>query len=147
MSYHGLPPSVVVHVHGSSWPDAGTGGGGLSPGQMPGHQGGGPPQSPPSRLPGTFPHAAHAAALGMAGHVSARAMADPYHCQKSMPDLWSRFIRQNFADLRSVMTAFNVSERAARKWWNAEGGVNGAYVVHAMRILPEAAQSMLIAAE
>lgn len=149
MSYQGLPPSVVVHVHGSSWPDAGTGQGGVSPGHAPGYPAG--HQAAPSRLPGGFPHGAHAAALGAAGHVppsmGARGVDDPYSCQKSMPDLWSAFLRDNFASYRAVQDAFGVSERAARKWWHAEGGVNGAHVVHALRILPDAAFSKLIAAE
>jgi len=145
MSYQGLPPSVVVHVHGS-YPDAGTDRGRVSSGHAAGHSRGGAAHCPPARLPSGFPYAAHAAALGSAGHVP-RAMDDPYACQRAMPDLWSAFIRENFVDVRDVMMAFGVSERAARKWWHAEGGVNGACVVHALRILPDAARAMLIAAE
>lgn len=140
MSRPGLPPSVVVHVHGS-YPEHGTGAGALSPRDMSGL----------SSVPvsGEFPHDAHRAALGRgtvprgALPVAPRAVDDSRDVQRAMPELWRDFIRANFADLRAVMLAFGVSERAARKWWNAEGGVNGAYVVHALRHWPEAARDWL----
>ncbi len=138
MSRDSQPPSVVVHVHGGSWSQDGMSGGGGSSRDVSG------PGSVP--LSGGFPHAAHAAALSRGVAFGGRGVDDPHNVQKGMPELWQAFIRANFRDLRDVMMAFGVSERAARKWWNAEGGVNGAFVVHAFRRWPDAARAWLEAA-
>ncbi|WP_306150620.1 hypothetical protein [Roseovarius sp. MMSF_3281] len=134
-------PGVVVHVHGS-YPEHGTGRGGDAPRDVCGPS--------PGPLAG-FPREAHQSALSrgsvpQAALPGARPVADPHEVQRAMPELWQSFIRANFSDLRAVMMAFGVSERAARKWWNAEGGVNGAYVVHAFRRWPDAARAWLEAA-
>lgn len=151
MSRDSLPPSVVVHVHGSSYPDAGTGGGAVSPWDVSASSSAPRSAVPVSgALPADFPHEAHRAALSRGsvprGPVRGRAVADPHEVQKAMPQLWQSFIRANFRDLRDVMVAFGVSERAARKWWNAEGGVNGAYVCFALRRWPAEARQWLEAA-
>jgi len=72
-----------------------------------------------------------------------RPVDDPFRVQKAMPARWQAFIRANFRDPHAVQVAFGVSERAARKWWRGEGGVNGAFVVHALQQWPEAVRQWL----
>ncbi|WP_394707849.1 hypothetical protein [Roseovarius pacificus] len=138
MSLPSIPPSVVVHVHGSSWPQAATDGARGASRDMSGV------------LPADFPHGPHRAALSRgAGELpaaGARKLDDPFEVQKAMPEKWQAFVRDNFSDPRAVMDAFGVSERAARKWWNGEGGVNGAYLFYALRRWPEAVRAWLEAA-
>ncbi|MBS8228175.1 hypothetical protein [Vannielia litorea] len=91
-----------------------------------------------------FPQAAHAEILRR-GESPA-----PYDAQavaRDFPLRWQRYIRANFRDPGHVQRVFSISERAARKWWNGEGGANGASVAIAMHEHPVAATRMLFAAE
>lgn len=76
---------------------------------------------------------------------SLRAM-DPEDCYQRFPDRWMRWLHCNFTDARKVARAFSVSERAAQKWWDGIGGVNGGKVAYAVRTWPGAAE-FLFAAE
>lgn len=93
---------------------------------------------------GRFPHAAHAEILR---RPSAPLAYDPHAMAREFPGRWQAYVRANFRNLAHVQQVFSVSERAARKWWNGEGGANGASVAIAMREHPVAAARMLFAAE
>lgn len=113
-------PSVVVYIHDTP-----------SPAPCPA----GPAQS-----------SGNAAGQNAAPPPGARRL-DPHAIHKHFPERWSAYIRANFKDLKEVQRAFDVSERAARRWWTGEGGANGGYVAIAVDIHPEIAQRMLFAAE
>lgn len=88
----------------------------------------------------------------ISGNVSAQksgplGVHDPDRVHREFPARWSSYIRTNFRDLRHIQQVFGVSERAARKWWNGDGGANGAYVAIAVEAHPIAAPRMLFAAE
>ncbi|MBF9042978.1 hypothetical protein HKCCE4037_06550 [Rhodobacterales bacterium HKCCE4037] len=75
------------------------------------------------------------------------ARLDPHAIHRDFPARWRKYIRANFRDLDHIQQVFGVSQRAARKWWNGEGGANGAYVAIAVEAHPIAAPRMLFAAE
>lgn len=64
----------------------------------------------------------------------------------AFPIRWREFLHAHFADAGHVATFFGVSERAAAKWWDGAGGVNGGKVALACATIPTAAP-MLFAAE
>lgn len=68
---------------------------------------------------------------------------NPHQVRRDFPQRWSVYVRTNFSDLRHVQQVFGVSERTARKWWNAETGVNGGHVAVALAEHPVAAPRML----
>jgi hypothetical protein len=76
----------------------------------------------------------------------ARAAVDPEACYAEFPDRWRAWLHRNYRTARHVAQAFCVSERAAQKWWDGVGGVNGGKVAFAVRTQPGAAQ-FLFAAE
>ena len=76
----------------------------------------------------------------------AREAIDPEACYAEFPDRWRAWLHANYRSARKVAQAFNVSERAAQKWWDGLGGVNGGKVAYAVRTQPGAAR-FLFAAE
>jgi hypothetical protein len=64
----------------------------------------------------------------------------------AFPIRWQEFLHAHFGSEVQVAIFFGVSERAAAKWWNGEGGVNGGKVALACSTIPTAA-TMLFAAE
>lgn len=93
---------------------------------------------------GDFPHDAHAQLLNRG---SGAGQYNPHHVHQEFPDKWRAYIRANYRNLSHVQQVFGVSERAARKWWNGEGGVNAGYVAIAKAEHPVQAERMLFAAE
>lgn len=83
----------------------------------------------------------------MSGANDARGVVDPFRVRADFPELWSRYIRANFRSVTAVIAAFEVSERTARKWWDAETGASGGHVAVACRLHPQTAPAMLFAAE
>lgn len=78
--------------------------------------------------------------------AKARASVDPAACYAAFPDRWRAWLHSNYRSSTHVAQAFSVSERAAQKWWDGVGGVNGGKVAYAVRTQPGAAQ-FLFAAE
>lgn len=76
----------------------------------------------------------------------AREAIDPEACYAGFPDRWCAWLHANYRTARHVAQVFRVSERAAQKWWDGLGGVNGGKVAYAVRTQPGAAQ-FLFAAE
>lgn len=76
----------------------------------------------------------------------AREAVDPDACYAEFPERWRSWLHRHFRSARHVAQAFGVSERAAQKWWDGVGGVNGGKVAYAVRTQPGAAQ-FLFAAE
>ena len=60
---------------------------------------------------------------------------------------WGAYIRANYRNLAHVCRVFGVSERAARKWWNGEGGAHGVNVAVASAEHPDQMPHFLYAAE
>lgn len=85
-----------------------------------------------------FPHAVHDAALRRPD-----ATLDPYAMQRAFPERWQTYLHENFRDIGHVCRAFNVTDKAARRWWNGEGGANGAYTMIAMALHPVQARRVL----
>jgi hypothetical protein len=83
---------------------------------------------------------------GNIARLKARAEIDPEACYAGFPDRWRQWLHRNYRTARHVAQAFSVSERAAQKWWDGIGGVNGGKVAYAVRTQPGAAQ-FLFAAE
>jgi hypothetical protein len=137
-------PSQVVWVYGDqhSCPDFGTDGVVSATEQKSGQKYDSGNMS--AQMSGAFPHAAHAALLERGAVVPGY---DPHQVQRAFPARWQGYIRANFRNLGHVQQVFGVSERAARKWWNGEGGVNGSYVAIAKKEHPIQAEQMLFAAE
>jgi hypothetical protein len=84
--------------------------------------------------------------LRNAARLKAREEVDPEVCYAQFPDRWRAWLHANYRTARHVAQAFSVSERAAQKWWDGVGGVNGGKVAYAVRTQPGAA-SFLFAAE
>jgi hypothetical protein len=84
--------------------------------------------------------------LGHIARLKARAAIDPEACYAAFPDRWRAWLKANYRTPRHVAQAFSVSERAAMKWWDGVGGVNGGKVAYAVRTQPGAAE-FLFAAE
>ena len=84
--------------------------------------------------------------LANAAFLKALRKMDPDDCYQRFPDRWMRWLHRNFADPHKVARAFGVSDRAAQKWWDGVGGVNGGKVAYAVRTWPGAAE-FLFAAE
>ena len=72
-------------------------------------------------------------------------MVDPFHLAREFPARWQRYIQTNFRNTDQVAQCFGVSERAARKWWDGEGGPKGAPVAMALVLHPESATQILLA--
>ena len=60
------------------------------------------------------------------------------------PARWARFLRSHFASPLYVAAHFDITDRAARKWWEAVGGPRGEYVALAFAVWPDAARAILI---
>lgn len=71
---------------------------------------------------------------------------DPWSIARDFPDRWRAYLRAHFRNHTQVAAAFEVTERAARKWWEGDGACNGAKVVVALRLHPDTAPAMLLAA-
>lgn len=84
--------------------------------------------------------------LANIARMKARKAIDPEACYAEFPDRWRAWLHANYRTSRHVAQAFCVSERAAQKWWDGMGGVNGGKVAYAVRTQPGAAQ-FLFAAE
>lgn len=72
---------------------------------------------------------------------------DPHKTHHDFPDKWRAYLHAAFRNHFDVAQTFQVSERAARRWWNGEGGVNGGYVAVAIETHPIEAPRRLFAAE
>lgn len=132
-------PQVVVLVGDS---DDGTSGVSFETGQKSGRKFDSGNKS--AQKSGGFPHDTHAQMLN--GGNGARRY-DPHRVHQEFPDKWRAYIRANYRSLGHVQQVFGVSERAARKWWKGEGGVNAGYVAIAKAEHPVQAERMLFAAE
>ncbi len=86
--------------------------------------------------------AAHLAAIA---RRKAREAVDPETCYAGFPDRWRAWLHAHYRSARHVAQAFSVSERAAQKWWDGVGGVNGGKVAYAVRTQPGAAQYLFAA--
>lgn len=120
-----LAPSVVIYVNHASCPEPGTGGGAVSSG----------PSAERGGQLVQFPHAAHS-------ELMARGRLDPYRIARAFPDRWSAFVRAQFRSPMEAARHFSISERAARKWWTGEGGVNGSTLAVAVETIPGAAGAL-----
>lgn len=72
---------------------------------------------------------------------------DPHATHREFPQKWRAYLHAAFPNHFVVAQTFQVSERAARKWWNGEGGVNGGHVAVAIQMQPAIAPRLLFAAE
>lgn len=84
--------------------------------------------------------------LANIARAKARAAVDPNACYAEFPDRWRAWLHAHYHTSSHVAQAFSVSEKAAQKWWDGIGGVNGGKVAYAVRTQPGAAQ-FLFAAE
>lgn len=71
---------------------------------------------------------------------------DLHRAAAEFPDLWMAFLRAHFHNPVAVAYHFNVTERAAAKWWDGIGGPRGDKVAVALRTVPGAADALLRAA-
>jgi len=58
-------------------------------------------------------------------------------------DLWTRFLRENFASTSHVAVVFGVDEATARGWWNGLNAPSGFAVAIAFREFPQEAADSL----
>jgi hypothetical protein len=65
---------------------------------------------------------------------------------RAFPARWQGFLRLHYRDHVHVAFVYRVSERAARKWWDGDGGPRGDKVAQAMIMHGEAARVALLAA-
>lgn len=74
---------------------------------------------------------------------------DPWETAHEFPDRWRAYLHAHFRNHMVVSKMFNVSERAARKWWDGDGACRGDKVAMAIAMHPADAAEMLfgIAAE
>lgn len=66
--------------------------------------------------------------IDLSSRKSFRQGFDPYAEARHFPDRWRAYLHAHFRNHMQVAVAFDVSERAARKWWQGEGACNGAKV-------------------
>lgn len=123
---------VVIYVGSSPYAHPATGPAGLASGDAAGRL-----AADPTR------RAAELAALAGGDTVARPTALDPHRIHRDFPDRWSAYIRAHFRTVAQVCAGFEVSERTARKWWDAEGGANGGHVAVACRTHPDSAPAML----
>jgi hypothetical protein len=130
---------VVIYVGSGSWSDPAAAQAGHASGFSSGASA--VPQAvDPERMRGGDP-------VARAAVQDRRSPAlDPFRIHAEFPERWSAYIRAHFRNVSQVIAAFDVSERTARKWWEAETGANGGNVAVACRMHPETAPQMLFAA-
>jgi hypothetical protein len=75
--------------------------------------------------------------------------ADPWQVAHNFPDRWRGYLHAHFRNHMAVAQAFQVSEKAARKWWEGIGSCRADKAAVAMVLHPASAPQMLfgIAAE
>ena len=74
---------------------------------------------------------------------------DPWQVANDWPERWRDYLHTNFRNHHVVAQVFNVSERAAGKWWDGLGSCRADKVAIAVALHPQTALPMLygIAAE
>ncbi len=83
---------------------------------------------------------------GQKSAPDAAARFDPDDFARKFPAKWQAFLRAHFRNPVHVAYTFGVTDRAARKWWDGDGGPHGAKVAQAQVMYPAETQ-MLFAAE
>jgi hypothetical protein len=71
---------------------------------------------------------------------------DPLRYRAVFPERWQAFLHAHFRSTLEVALFFDVTERAAGKWWNGTGGPQGDKVVLAMVEFPRGVQEFLMRA-
>lgn len=74
--------------------------------------------------------------------VPAQAL-DPWAVSHDWPDKWRAYLHEHFRSHMAVAQAFQVSERAARKWWEGDGSCRADKAAVAMALHPDTAPQML----
>ena len=65
--------------------------------------------------------------------------SDPHQVALHFPEDWARLMHEVYGGrIRDIILQFDVTERTARRWLAAEGGVNGRHTIIAQRAHPEA---------
>jgi len=75
--------------------------------------------------------------LAHARLVAAR-RAGPVQCYAQFPNRWRDFLHAFFLNAREVAGFFQISEKAADKWWAGIGGPQGAKLAYALEQVPGA---------
>jgi hypothetical protein len=102
-----------------------------------------------ARAPNVRPIRAVQSSCLLSGRKSgpgAAARFDPEAFAVAFPAKWQAFLRGHFRNPVHVAHVFGVTDRAARKWWDGDGGPGGAKVAQAQAMYP-AETRMLFAAE
>jgi len=83
------------------------------------------------------------------GPMPAKPGLDPWQAAHDWPERWRDYLHAHFRGHMAVAQAFQVSEKAARKWWDGAGSCRGDKAAMAIALHPDTAPQMLfgIAAE
>lgn len=65
---------------------------------------------------------------------------------RMFPDLWPQFLRAHFRSATEVAVFFDITERAARKWWEGDATPRGAQIIRLEAVRPGSIQYFLRAA-
>lgn len=73
---------------------------------------------------------------------AAHRQCDPLAYYAHFPDRWQAFLKAHFRSAFDVAVFFNVTPKAAEKWWEGIGGPQGAKLAYALEEIEGAAQHL-----
>ena len=72
---------------------------------------------------------------------------DPDRFRALFPDRWRAFLHAHHRSIKEVAAFYNVTDKAARKWWDGVGGPQGDKVALAAMTNPEGFKKYLVGRE